>query len=36
MIVWAMRESLELPISPSGIAFFREARVKDPLAGLSR
>ncbi len=35
MIVWAMREDLELPISPSGVAFFREARVKDPSAGLS-
>jgi peptide/nickel transport system substrate-binding protein len=36
MVVWAMRESLELPISPSGVAFFREARVKEPSAGLGR
>jgi peptide/nickel transport system substrate-binding protein len=35
MIVWAMRESLELPISPSGVAFFREARVKEPSASPS-
>jgi peptide/nickel transport system substrate-binding protein len=30
MIVWAMRESLELPISPLSIPLFREARVKEP------
>jgi ABC-type oligopeptide transport system substrate-binding subunit len=27
MAVWAMKENLELPISPSGVAFFREARL---------
>jgi peptide/nickel transport system substrate-binding protein len=27
MAVWAMRDNLELPVSPSGIAFFREARL---------
>ena len=32
MAVWAMRESLELPISPSGVAFFDEARLVDPVA----
>jgi peptide/nickel transport system substrate-binding protein len=36
MIVWAMQESLELPISPSGVALFREARVKEPSADLGR
>jgi peptide/nickel transport system substrate-binding protein len=35
MIFWAMRESLELPISPLGAAYFREARVKESSAGRS-
>ena len=36
MIAWAMRENLELPIGSSGIALFREARMKEPSAGLGR
>ena len=28
VIVWAMRENLDLPISPLGIPIFREARLK--------
>jgi hypothetical protein len=35
MIVWAMRESLELPISPLSIPFLHEARVKEASAGPS-
>ena len=35
MFVWAMRESLELPISPSGTAYFRVAQVKEPSSGPS-
>jgi hypothetical protein len=30
VLVWAMRENLDLPISPLGIPIFREARLMAP------